>query len=96
MTTRTTRAIQTVDEMLQRLAMHSIRFAMVVVGLVLGLDIAYLARGSLELFPTDEQESTVRVVTTVIAAMLIFVEVGLWVLLRTMRRGAGLANGSTR
>ena len=56
--------------------------AMAVIGAALGLAIAYRIHGSLEQFPTAEQETKVRVVTTVLAAGLAIAEVGLWQLLR--------------
>lgn len=60
--------------------------AMVAVGLLLLLDVAYFARGSLELFPTAEQEDKVRRVTGAIAVLLAGIEVGLWWLLRKLCR----------
>lgn len=56
--------------------------AMLVVGVLLVVAVAYRIRGSLEWFPTAEQEAKVRVVTTLLAAGLAIAEVGLWQLLR--------------
>jgi hypothetical protein len=61
---------------------------MVVVGLLLCLDVAYFARGSLEAFPTDEQEDKVRRVTAALAALLLAAELGLWFVRRHLKRGA--------
>jgi hypothetical protein len=58
---------------------------MTIVGLFLFLAIAYFLRGSLEEFPTEEQEAKIRTVTGVIAAVLILIEIGLWSLLRGLR-----------
>ncbi|HYJ80296.1 MAG TPA: hypothetical protein VEW03_11865 [Longimicrobiaceae bacterium] len=60
--------------------------AMVAVGVVLALDLAYLARGSLELYPTEEDQEKVRLVTGVLAVLLIGVEVALVALYRRLRR----------
>ena len=62
--------------------------AMVVAGLLLCLDVAYFARGSLEWFPTAEQEDKVRRVTAAIAALLLASELVLWLVLRQLNRGA--------
>jgi hypothetical protein len=71
------------------MARLTIRVCVAVVGLVLALDLAYLAYGSLEWFPTQEQQDRVRVVASAIAVVLVGVEVGLWVLLRlTVREQA--------
>ena len=72
--------------MSRRLGSYAVRFVMIVAGLVLALDIAYFARGSLEQFPTDEQVDKVRTVTAVIAAALLLAEVALWQLLRSLQR----------
>ena len=55
---------------------------MLVVGALLAVAVAYRIRGSLEWFPTAEQEAKVRTVTTLLAAGLTIAEVGLWQLLR--------------
>lgn len=62
---------------------------MVIVALLLCLDIAYLASGSLEQFPTAEQEDKVRQVTTVIAIALLAAEAVLWLAYRSLAREAG-------
>ena len=59
--------------------------AVTAVSAALLLVVAYFVKGSLELFPTDEQRGKVRVVTGCLAAILIAIEIGLWALLR--RRG---------
>ena len=66
--------------------------AMIIGGLLLGLTVAYLIRGSLEEFPTAEQQEKVRVVTTVLAAALLAVEGALLLAWRRVGRaeaGAG-------
>ena len=73
--------------------------AMAVIGVALGLAIAYRLHGSLEQFPTAEQEAKIRVVTTVLAAGLAIAEVGLWQLLRRPVRAPdrdGVSQDSTR
>ena len=63
--------------------------AMLVVGLLLCLDLAYLLQGSLEEFPTDEDHEKVRLVTTAIAAALVIAEFGLWSMLRRFSMSGG-------
>jgi len=58
--------------------------AMIAVGVVLAAHVAYFVHGSLELFPTDEQQATVRQVTGTIAVLLAAVEYGLWSILRRL------------
>ena len=70
--------------MSSRLVRIPILLALLVVGVLLVADIAYLFRGSLEEFPTPEQESKVRVVTSAIAILLIGVEVALWYAFRRL------------
>ena len=60
--------------------------SMVVVGAILCLDLAYLMSGSLEEFPTAEQEDKVRRVTASIAVLLLAVEAGLWLALRSLKQ----------
>ena len=66
----------------RQLARSAIWMAMTIVGLLLAFAIAYFLRGSLEEFPTAEDEAKVRTVTGVLAAILAIVEIGLWSLLR--------------
>ena len=73
--------------MARRLARFVVLLAVIVVGLLLCLDVAYFVRGSLEWYPTDEQTETVRVVTAVLAAVLIASELVLWLVLRYLRSG---------
>ena len=72
----------------RRLLRSVVLLAMVVVAILLGLDVAYFARGSLEWFPTAEQEDTVRRVNAAIAALLLASELVLWLVLRQLNRGA--------
>ena len=85
---------------MRRLARYGLLLAMLAVAILLGLDLLYLVRGSLEQFPTDEQGDEVRVVTAVLGVFLLLAEVGLWAMLRyisrddrrsTMRGGEPLA-----
>lgn len=58
------------------------------VGAVLLLDIAYFFHGSLEWYPTDEQQEKVKIVTAIIAILLAVVEtVIVALLLRLFRKG---------
>ena len=66
-------------------ARTAIRLAMVVVGVALAVDVVYFFTGSLEMFPTAEQQAKARTVTGAIAVLLVAVEVGLWALLRRTR-----------
>lgn len=61
---------------------------MVVVAGLLVLDAAYFVNGSLEMFPTEEQQSKVRLVTACIGAVLILLEAGLAVSFLWLRRSA--------
>jgi hypothetical protein len=79
--------------MLTRLAQFVLWLAIGVAGLLLLLAVAYLARGSLEQFPTDEQVTKVRIVAGTSAAILLGVEVGLWWLLRRVVRTSGRRTG---
>jgi hypothetical protein len=87
---------------MRRLVRYGLMLAMLVVAILLGLDLLYLVRGSLEQFPTEEQEYKVRVVTAVLGVLLLLAEVILWAVLRyvtrddrrsTMRGGGPLAPG---
>jgi len=59
------------------------------VGAVLAVDVLYFVNGSLEMFPTDEQQEKVRALTGTIAVLLLSVEAGLWALLRRSSLGSG-------
>lgn len=59
---------------------------MVVVAGLLVLDAAYFVHGSLEMFPTEEQQSKVRLVTGCTGAVLILLEAGLSVVFLWLRR----------
>ncbi|HEY0152171.1 MAG TPA: hypothetical protein VGB92_09245 [Longimicrobium sp.] len=63
----------------------AIRLMMLAVGLLLAIDLLYLVNGSLEMFPTAEQQDKIRVVTSAIAVLLLLVEAALWALLRGTR-----------
>lgn len=67
---------------------HVIRLMMLAVGLLLAIDVLYLVNGSLEMFPTAEQQNKIRTVTGVIAVLLLCAEAGLWALLRRTRTRA--------
>ena len=58
---------------------------MVAVGVLFLLAVAYLLRGSLEMFPTAEQEENVRIVAGFAAVLLAVGEVALWRVLRRRR-----------
>lgn len=76
--------------MLTTLLRPTLWLAMIAVALVLAADVAYFVHGSLELFPTDERQATVRQVTGAVAVLLIAVEYGLWSLLRRLRPARAL------
>ena len=82
--------------MIRRLATCAIVLAMIVVGLGLCLDLMYLVRGSLEEFPTEEQEDKVRRVTAVGAALLLVMEIVLWSFLRQVQRSTVEPNTGVR
>jgi hypothetical protein len=67
------------------MAKRAVVAAMGLGAIALLLDLAYLVRGSLELFPTPEQQEKVRMVTATIASLLVFTEIALWALLRRLR-----------
>lgn len=60
--------------------------AMMVVGALLAVTIAYLVHGSLEAFPTAEQQDKVRRVMALLSAVLLLLEGGLLLALRRMGR----------
>jgi hypothetical protein len=63
----------------------AIRLLMLAIGVVLAIDLLYFVNGSLEMFPTAEQQEKIRTVTGAIAVLLLSVEAGLWALLRRTR-----------
>lgn len=63
----------------------AIRLVMLVVGVLLAIDVLYFVNGSLEMFPTAEQQEKIRIVTGTIAVLLLSVEAALWALLRRTR-----------
>jgi hypothetical protein len=71
---------------MRRLTRYGLLLAMLVGAILLGLDLMYLVRGSLEQFPTEEQEDKVRIVTVVLGVLLLVVEVGLWMVFRYVSR----------
>ena len=76
-----------------RFIRRAIVLAMAVVALLLAVDIAYLVSGSLEQFPTAEQEDKVRIVSSAIAVLLIVIEIALWVAHRSLRHDPHAAPG---
>jgi hypothetical protein len=72
----------------RRLVTYAVGLGMVVTGLLLLLAVLYFARGSLEEFPTAEQQDKVRTVTGAAALLLAGLEVALWRLLRHVRRAS--------
>ena len=72
----------------RQLARFALVVAMIVVGLMLCLDVVYFVRGSLEEFPTDEQQEKVRVVTAMLAVLLVAAEAVLWSALWGLKRDA--------
>ena len=78
--------------MARRIAGYAILLGMFAVGLLLCIDVAYMLNGSLEEFPTAEQEDKVRRVTVAIALLLLLTEGVLWVLYRRLRRTAARAS----
>ena len=66
----------------------AIRLTMVAVGVLLVLDLLYFVNGSLEMFPTDEQQDKIRTLTGVVAVLLLAAEAALWALLRRSGRRA--------
>ena len=68
--------------MIRRLMRFAVVIAMMVVGALLAVTIAYLVRGSLEAFPTAEQQDKVRRVMALLSAGLLLLECGLLLALR--------------
>jgi hypothetical protein len=66
----------------------AIRLMMVIAGVLLVLDVLYFVNGSLETFPRDEQQDTIRSLTGFLAVLLLAAEAGLWALLRRSGRRA--------
>ena len=71
--------------MTRNLTRFALWIALTVVGSTLLVVLAYFVNGSLEQFPTDEQQNKVRVVTGLLATILLAIEIGLWSLLRHMK-----------
>jgi hypothetical protein len=69
-----------------RSARYVIYAAMLVVGVLLVFDVMYYRRGSLELYPMQEDHDKVRLVTGFLAIVLAAAELALWLLLRFVRR----------
>ena len=68
--------------MTRNLTRFALWIALTLVGSTLLGVLAYFVTGSLDQFPTDEQQNNVRVVTGVLATILVGIEIGLWSLLR--------------
>lgn len=66
-----------------------IQAAMLVVGGALLLAAVYLAQGSFEMFPADEQQGEVSLVMSVLVAGLLGAEGALWGALIALRRKEG-------
>jgi hypothetical protein len=64
-----------------------IHTAMLAIGVALLLAAVYLAQGSFEMFPSDEQQGAVGLAMSVVVAGLLGVEGLLWGLLSAVRRG---------
>ncbi len=77
-----------------KMARHAVVLAMIVIGLVLALAVAYYVHGSLEEFPGPEDHEKVRTVAGLIAVVLIAAQAILWSVLRRLgkaRRSPGAA-----
>ena len=72
-------------------ARYAVVLAMIVIGLVLALDVAYYVHGSLEEFPEPEDHEKVRSVAVFIAVVLLAAEAVLWIVLRRFGRERHLA-----
>jgi hypothetical protein len=72
--------------MARQLAILAAWLAIIVVALLLLLDVAYFMYGSFEMYPTEERQSGIRLLTGILAVLLTLIEVGLWLLLRVLRR----------
>ena len=82
-------------DMTRNLTRFALWIALTVVGSTLLVVLAYFVTGSLEQFPTEEQQNTVRVVTGVLATILVAFAIALWTLLRhTKSTGASGERGS--
>ena len=80
--------------MTRHLTRFALWIALTVVGSTLLVVLAYFVTGSLEQFPTEEQQNTVRVVTGVLATILVAIAIALWALLRhTKSTGASGERG---
>ncbi len=63
-----------------------IHAAMLALGLALLLAILYLIYGSLEMYPTEEQQSKVRIAMSVVVMCIVAAEALLWGLARYVKR----------
>ena len=82
--------------MSHRLARVAVQVTMLLLGLMLIVFTAYGINGSLDEFPTDEQDDTVRTVSGVLVALLIVAEAALWLLLRRLGRAGASATAAPR
>ena len=72
--------------MARQIAILATWLALILGGLLLLLDLAYFMHGSFEMYPTEERQSGIRFLTGMVAVLLGLIELGLWLLLRFLRR----------
>lgn len=70
---------------LRRAATYVVIVAMFAIGVAFLLAVLYMISGSLEFYPTEEQEEKVRLVTTISMVSLAFTEVLLWRLFKLLK-----------
>ena len=80
------------DAARNRFVVMTIILTMIVTGAILCISVVYFLRGSLEMFPTEEDHAKIRVVMGATTAILIAVELALWFLLRHLKRRGGASS----
>jgi len=80
---------------LRRAATYVVLAAMLAVGMAFLLATLYMVNGSLELYPTEEQEDKVRLVAAIAVASFAFAEVLLWLLFKHLKSKGNLTMPST-
>jgi hypothetical protein len=77
---------RTSGAMARSVAIILTKLAMAAVGLLIVLSLLYFVHGSFEMYPTDERQSGIGLVTGTFTIILTTAEVCLWMLLRLLKK----------
>ena len=80
---------------LRRAAIYIVFAAILAVGMAFLLATLYMLNGSVELYPTEEQEDKVRMMAAIAVVSFAFVEALLWLLLKHLKSKGNLIMPST-